>query len=547
MSDIDVQPGRVAAPLVVKNEPISDIECVQLILNVLPDVSVDHLLSLISETARTPAACERIIARLLDGGTYPKEKEEAECRKRKRDSEDSGEFDGDVDSANDAGYFKDALALLKDEFLPVPVRHIEQVLLEHNTFFKAYGVLGEQLRTYQNIAHPFTKNRTLRTKQKAETMLIGCGSTIPKELAAVRRSEEKKADERRKAAELEQAEQENLWRAQRDGEMGECLCCYDDFPTNRMTSCDGDTIHFFCFTCAKKYVETEIGLGRTKPVCFADLSCNGTFARKQLQHFLGEKSFERLEHMKQQQDLAAAGLDFLSECPFCDYKAECPPVEVDKEFRCLNPKCRKVSCRLCENETHVPLSCEEFKKDNKLSVRHIVEEAMSAALIRSCNQCKHPFVKEAGCNKMTCTHCRNVQCYVCSKNVAAYDHFIDGQGGPRDDDSRCPLHDNVEARHEQEVTKAAEEARAKAQAENPDILEADLMIQVSDGVKRTEQSRQERAHAAHVQFPFQMAGGVVVRNGPPPAAVGIAPRHVLQPQEGPFLLPQLGGFEDLPQ
>lgn len=88
---------------------------------------------------------------------------------------------------------------------------------------------------------------------------------------------------------------------------------------------------------------------------------------------------------------------------------ECLPVDVDKEFRCQNKKCGKTSCRLCQKETHVPLSCEEAKKDGQVTLRHIVEEAMSAALIRQCNQCKHPFVKEYGCNKMTCSHCRNVQ------------------------------------------------------------------------------------------------------------------------------------------
>jgi len=176
-----------------------------------------------------------------------------------------------------------------------------------------------------------------------------------------------------------------------------------------MTSCDGNTVHVFCKSCAKKYVEGEMGSSRCRPICFADSSCGGKFKRKELQDFLGDTSFDRLEHMQQQQDLAAAGLDFLSECPFCDFKAECLPVEVDKEFRCMNPKCRRTSCRLCDKETHVPLSCEEVKKDDQLTVRHIVEEAMSAALIRHCNKCKHAFVKEYGCNKMTCTHCRNVQ------------------------------------------------------------------------------------------------------------------------------------------
>lgn len=176
-----------------------------------------------------------------------------------------------------------------------------------------------------------------------------------------------------------------------------------------MTACSGETAHIFCLDCAKKYVETEMESARCRPVCFADIACRGTFTRSQLQNFLSQVSFERLEHLQQQQEIAAAGLDNLSECPFCDYKAEYPPVEVDREFRCLNPKCHKVSCRLCDKVTHIPLSCEEAKKDGKLTIRHVIEEAMSAALIRHCNKCKNPFVKEHGCNKMTCTKCSNTQ------------------------------------------------------------------------------------------------------------------------------------------
>jgi TRIAD3 protein (E3 ubiquitin-protein ligase RNF216) len=176
-----------------------------------------------------------------------------------------------------------------------------------------------------------------------------------------------------------------------------------------MISCGGKNMHLFCMDCPKQYIETEMGQSHCRPVCFASTECKGTFSRQQLMQVLSKKSFERLEHMQQQQDLAAAGLDFLSDCPFCDFKMECPPIEVDREFRCQSTKCGKISCRLCQKETHIPLSCDEAKKDGQLTLRHIVEEAMSAALIRTCNSCKHPFVKEYGCNKMTCSHCRNVQ------------------------------------------------------------------------------------------------------------------------------------------
>ncbi len=209
------------------------------------------------------------------------------------------------------------------------------------------------------------------------------------------------------------AEQANLERAQTNNEMGECSCCFNDVPLNRIISCNGGIVHMYCKECPRRQIETQMGQSRCRPKCFGVDNCNGTFSRAQLQQVLSERTFERLEHMQQQEDLKLAGLDFLSECPFCDFKMECPPVDIDKEFRCENKKCGKTSCRICQKETHIPLSCQEAedetKKDKQLTLRHIVEEAMSAALIRHCNRCKHAFVKELGCNKMTCTHCRNLQ------------------------------------------------------------------------------------------------------------------------------------------
>lgn len=217
------------------------------------------------------------------------------------------------------------------------------------------------------------------------------------------------AAKRQQAADAEHAEKMNLQEAQATDQMGECACCFDDVPLNRMVHCNGETTHFYCSNCPRQQIETIMGQSRCRPRCFGVTDCTGTFSRAQLQRVLSEKTFDRLEHMQQMEDLRAAGLDFLSECPFCDFRMECLPIEVDKEFRCQSSKCGKTSCRLCDKETHIPLSCEEAKKDGQLTYRHIVEEAMSAALIRHCNSCKQPFVKEMGCNKMTCTHCRNVQ------------------------------------------------------------------------------------------------------------------------------------------
>ena len=105
--------------------------------------------------------------------------------------------------------------------------------------------------------------------------------------------------------------------------------------------------------------------------------------------------------------------------------------------------------------------------------------------------------------------------YICSKNVNSYEHFGDISKG------RCALHDNVEDVHEQAVKKAADEAMAKVKAENPNLADADLMIQVSDRVKKVELERRVQAIDRMNAFPYHMVGEQLVYR---PGGLGGAPQ-----------------------
>ncbi|KAI3642263.1 hypothetical protein MP228_011818 [Amoeboaphelidium protococcarum] len=145
----------------------------------------------------------------------------------------------------------------------------------------------------------------------------------------------------------------------------------------------------------------------------------------------------------------------LVQCPFCDFAAlMTSKAEVDKLFRCLNPKCFKMSCRLCGKESHIPKSCKEVEAESSVTnFQHKVAEAMTDALIRECPKCHKKFFKEEGCNKMTCS-CGTKICYICRRVVKGYDHFGSGNGK----DGKCPLWDDTVQKNAQEVLKAAEEA-----------------------------------------------------------------------------------------
>ena len=150
----------------------------------------------------------------------------------------------------------------------------------------------------------------------------------------------------------------------------------------------------------------------------------------------------------------------------------------------------------------MPLSCDEFKKENGISERRVIEEARTEALIRTCGKCKVRILKEDGCNKVICTKCYAVLCDYCGKDITKqmYNHF-DGQGrappGVNTDDKsgKCPLYDESHKRKDQQVDKAEKEAMAKVRAEHPDLSEEDLKIRFAKGV----QSSSNRHHGEHHQ------------------------------------------------
>lgn len=193
----------------------------------------------------------------------------------------------------------------------------------------------------------------------------------------------------------EQVELDNLTKAKAEGTMVECGCCFDEIPLNRGIHCNAATIHWFCRDCARRMAESQIGMSKYELTCMSMDGCTGGFCRDQREVFLDNKTTIALERIEQEAVLRLAGIENLASCPFCPYAAEYPPVEVDKEFRCQKPDCEIVSCRLCQRETHIPKSCEEAAQDAGLSARRVIEEAMSAAMIRKCNKCKSKATSDA--------------------------------------------------------------------------------------------------------------------------------------------------------
>jgi len=108
----------------------------------------------------------------------------------------------------------------------------------------------------------------------------------------------------------------------------------------------------------------------------------------------------------------------------------------------------------------------EFQKEKKIDAKHTVEEAMTAALVKKCNKCSRPFLKEDGCNKIICP-CGNLQCYICSENVLTYEHFGNG---------KCPQYDDTVKRQRRDVAKAQGRAVKDVLKKTADLTVEDVAV-----------------------------------------------------------------------
>jgi TRIAD3 protein (E3 ubiquitin-protein ligase RNF216) len=116
-----------------------------------------------------------------------------------------------------------------------------------------------------------------------------------------------------------------------------------------------------------------------------------------------------------------------------------------------------------------PVLIAEYKESSsRLTAKHVVEEAMTDALVRKCNSCKKPFLKEGGCNKMTC-QCGNVQCFLCSKNVADYSHFGDAIG-------QCQMYGDMKEYLEKQVFAAQETTVKQILQSRRDLKDDDIRV-----------------------------------------------------------------------
>ncbi|KAN0069401.1 hypothetical protein V8E54_012416 [Elaphomyces granulatus] len=507
------------------------------VLEVFPDISYDYVNELFTIEKERPQPpdvvtdiTERIIEEILHQLPYPKQKDLK--RKRNASEPDANEPRWEIgpDDANDPVYSHRAIKILMHEFPLVPAQHIRSLVENQKTLFAAYMTLKKSEVLFQTDGRaPYER---LRKPRRSSTALFHLKNpATERELKAAIKAASKEIDSERQQKEADDAERRNEEEHVKIGAVIECQCCFSDTPTNRTIPCEGDSIHFFCHRCIKLNAESQIGLMKYEMKCLDISGCKACFSRESLVAAIGLSVMAKLDSLQQQDEIVKAGLDGLEDCPFCEFKAICPPPEEDREFRCLNPDCEKVSCRLCKQETHIPKSCKEAQKEAGVPERHLVEEAMTEALVRTCPRCKVKIVKESGCNKLICSKCRCSMCYICQQDITnvGYEHFKEGSGG-------CQVYDRGVDRQQEEINHAQQIAIQKITTENPHLNQEELRVKLPNDSKNGRNQKEAR-RPPQVNFP-RRRNIHNIRNPPPPMAPNPEPYQNPVPVRPPPLYPE---------
>ncbi|KAG2353771.1 hypothetical protein BDR07DRAFT_1454389 [Suillus spraguei] len=299
----------------------------------------------------------------------------------------------------------------------------------------------------------------------------------------------------------------------------ECGCCFSSYSFDKMVQCP--EAHLFCKSCMSSYASNLLGEHNPNIVCVDQSGCKLLFSQSELERFLTPKLLELYHRMRQRNDIEAAGLENLEECPFCDYKCVIQN-EMEKLFRCEDADCGVVSCRKCKKPDHLPKSCKEVESDKFLNVQHIVEEAMTRALIRNCPKCQKDtaYSPSSQCNKMTCPNCRTLSCYTCREVINGYEHFGNSHShSGQVDTNQCLLWDSVEQRHAAEVSEAAKKAIEELKHDRPDVDESNIKINLPIA------GPAQPVPDMHPPLPMNAAWGLPNAHGIAPGAHGVAP-HV---------------------
>ncbi|XP_029527653.1 E3 ubiquitin-protein ligase RNF14-like [Oncorhynchus nerka] len=232
---------------------------------------------------------------------------------------------------------------------------------------------------------------------------------------------------------------------------GKAFCCSICFMEKLGSSClcFKECQHVYCKACMTEYFGIQIRDGNVQCLNCPEPKCTSLAMPSQVKLLVGEELFTRYDRL-----LLQSSLDLMADVVYCPRQSCCQAVMVEQDTTMgICPACQYAFCTLCKRGyhglSHCKVTADELQglRDEYISasaegkkfmeqrfgkrvIQRAVEESFSRDWLyencKGCPRCGTNIQKVDGCNKMTCTSCKQYFCWLCLGQltlVNPYSHF----------------------------------------------------------------------------------------------------------------------------
>ncbi|CAJ0964484.1 unnamed protein product [Ranitomeya imitator] len=208
-----------------------------------------------------------------------------------------------------------------------------------------------------------------------------------------------------------------------------------------------DCQHVYCNCCLKDYFEVQINDGQVHALNCPEPKCKSVATPAQVKYLVGEQLFGRYDRL-----LLQSSLDLMADVVYCPrLSCQTPVMQEPEGTMGICSVCQFAFCILCNMTFHGISPCkipddkflelseeylaanEEKRKEMDKRYGDVLKAVEGLRNIewlgkysKPCPGCKAPTEKIDGCNRMTCTRCRQNFCWLCLKILPQdnpYKHF----------------------------------------------------------------------------------------------------------------------------
>ena len=236
-----------------------------------------------------------------------------------------------------------------------------------------------------------------------------------------------------------------------------CNCCGDSFDKLLLVSCHNNPSHILCHECFIRHIDLQIESTNASLDCVfhPNDKCNGLYDLQKIKFVIkSDDKFEKyIKYVEQSELHKISGIvSNFQCCPHCSKFG----LEIDDQVNKLKIICQNCSnywCNLCRKEYHEIENCYYLTQSPNTKIidnLHIINNIIAEIITKSkmnCPHCKTKYIKEDGCNLITCSKCKCYSCYICNEKIFDNDkgnHYYHFIGHPLyNGKSSCELYTDV--------------------------------------------------------------------------------------------------------